>query len=112
MRSLLFLAVIGEVVLSLAGVLYAGLTGNNVALPGGLVRLAGMSTLGFLAARRQSRWALWTFVTLEYLTAFTAVGLALRAGRVEPVVLVIFAVFFSLGTAAWLGGRELKPQLA
>ena len=112
MRTLLLLAVIGEAVLSLGGVLYAGLTGNNIALPGGLVRLAAMGTLGFLAARRHSRWALWTFVSLEYLTAFAALGLGLRAGKVDPVVLVIFAVFFSLGTAALLGGRELKPQLA
>ena len=117
MRSLLLLAVIAEAVLSLGGVVYAGFTGNSVALPGGLVRLVAMATLGFLAARRQSRWALWAFVTLEYLTAFAALGLALlRAGEVafhfEPVALVIFVVFFSLGTAAWLGGRELKPQLA
>ena len=110
-RSLLLLAVIGEAVLSLGGLLYAGLTGNYRAVPGGLVRLAAMIALGFLAARRQSRWALWTFVTLEYLTAFTALGLGFRAGEVEPNVLVIFAVFFSLGTAAWLGRRELKVQL-
>ena len=112
MRSLLLLAVIGEVVLSLGGIVYAGLTGNNIAVPGGVVRLVAMATLGFLAARKQTRWAVWTFVTLEYLTAFVALGLGLRAGEVGSIVLVIFAVFFSLGTAAWVGGRELRPQLA
>ena len=81
MRTLFALAVIAEVVLGLGGVLYAGLTGNAVALPGGIVRLAAMAFFGFRAARRHSRWALWAFVTLEYLTAFTALALGLVGAR-------------------------------
>jgi hypothetical protein len=117
MRALLLLAVLVEVAFSLGAGIYALLTGNTVAVPGAFVRLIAMAALGYFALRGHSRWPLWTFVTLEFMTAVGALALGIVWARkhgttFEPTSLVIFAVFSALGLAAAIGGRNLRPEVA
>lgn len=116
MRVLLLGAVVGDVLLDLA-MLSQGIAshdGRTTYHP--IARAVIMSVLGGLAVLRRSRWALWTFVVVESLTACMFLFVAFFSPatgtlRFAPSVLLPFVVFGVLAVAAAVGGREQTPNL-
>ena len=117
MRLLLPFAIGVDAAIDLGGGIYALSVGNIAAVPGAFLRCALMAALFHYAARKRRTWAIWTFVTVEFVTAVGALILGAlwaqkHATAIPPEALAIFGVYSTLGVAGIIGRRHQRLAVA